>query len=224
MSASPYKQLELEFKRLHAFRGALSLLRWDAAVMMPRGSADLRGEQRAALETEYHAFLTAPRITRLLDRAQANAQGLADWIPRATQIFSDHYFHITLEVVKPRAPYRPGEEPVWNEHRGPSCRGLPSPPYSQANPAPGWNLADGANGSGNQSPSDFPGAASGLPSYFAAPSAYNIPSADSGLAGTAGEQQVIAQLLSQDASGAHPSAITTLLAGPILRGTTVNQT
>jgi virulence factor Mce-like protein len=152
------------------------------------------------------------------------AQGLADWIPRATQIFSDHYFHITLEVVKPRAPYRPGEEPVWNEHRGPSCRGLPSPPYSQANPAPGWNLADGANGSGNQSPSDFPGAASGLPSYFAAPSAYNIPSADSGLAGTAGEQQVIAQLLSQDASGAHPSAITTLLAGPILRGTTVNQT
>ncbi|MFZ1905923.1 MAG: carboxypeptidase M32 [Steroidobacteraceae bacterium] len=79
MSASPYKQLEQEFKRFHAFRGALSLLRWDAAVMMPRGSADVRGEQLAALETEYHALLTAPRITRLLDRAQANIQGLADW-------------------------------------------------------------------------------------------------------------------------------------------------
>jgi carboxypeptidase Taq len=79
MSAPPYKQLEQEFRRLHAFRGALSLLRWDAAVMMPRGSADVRGEQLAALETEYHALLTAPRITRLLDRAQANAQGLADW-------------------------------------------------------------------------------------------------------------------------------------------------
>jgi carboxypeptidase Taq len=79
MSASPYKQLETEFKRLHAFRGALALLRWDAAVMMPRGSADVRGEQVAALETEHHALLTAPRITRLLDRAQANTQGLADW-------------------------------------------------------------------------------------------------------------------------------------------------
>ncbi len=79
MSASPYKQLEQEFRRLHAFRGALSLLRWDAAVMMPRGSADVRGEQLAALETEYHALLTSPRITRLLDRAQANTQGLADW-------------------------------------------------------------------------------------------------------------------------------------------------
>src|SRR5487761_110863 len=79
MSASPYKQLEQEFKRLHAFRGALSLLRWDAAVMMPRGSADVRGEQLAALETEHHALLTAPRITRLLDRAQVNTQGLQDW-------------------------------------------------------------------------------------------------------------------------------------------------
>src|SRR2546429_8906891 len=79
MSASPYKQLEQEFRRLHAFRGALALLRWDAAVMMPRGSADVRGEQLAALETEHHALLTAPRITRLLDRAPANTQGPADW-------------------------------------------------------------------------------------------------------------------------------------------------
>jgi virulence factor Mce-like protein len=152
------------------------------------------------------------------------AEGLANWIPRATQMFSNHYFHITLEVVKPRAAYRPGEEPVWGEHRGPSCRGLPSPPYSQANPGPGWTLADGTKGSGDQSLSAFPPAASGLPSYFASPAAYNIPTADSGLAGTAGEQQVIAKLLAQGGQGAAPSAITTLMAGPILRGMTVNQT
>ena len=79
MSAPPYKQLEQEFKRLHAFRGAISLLSWDASVMMPRGSAALRGEQLATLETEYHTLLTAPKITRLLDRAHANTQGLDDW-------------------------------------------------------------------------------------------------------------------------------------------------
>src|SRR3974390_1037902 len=79
MAASPYEQLEQEFRRLHAFRGALALLRWEAAVMMPRGSADVRGDQLAALETEHHALLTAPRIIRLIDRAQANTQGLADW-------------------------------------------------------------------------------------------------------------------------------------------------
>jgi carboxypeptidase Taq len=79
MAQTQYKQLEQEWKRLHAFRGAMAVLRWDAAVMMPRGSADVRGEQLAALETEYHALVTAPKITRLLDRAQANVGGLEDW-------------------------------------------------------------------------------------------------------------------------------------------------
>lgn len=79
MALSPYQQLEQEFRRLHAFRGAASILRWDAAVMMPRGSSDLRGEQLAALETECHSLVTSPRVSRLLDRADANAQGLEDW-------------------------------------------------------------------------------------------------------------------------------------------------
>jgi carboxypeptidase Taq len=79
MPASPYEQLEQEFRRLHAFRGALSLLRWDAAVMMPRGSADVRGEQLAALETEHHALLTTPKVARLLERAEAGSSQLDDW-------------------------------------------------------------------------------------------------------------------------------------------------
>ena len=79
MPASPYEQLEQEFRRLHAFRGALSLLRWDAAVMMPRGSADVRGEQLAALETEHHALLTTPKVARLLERAEAASSQLDDW-------------------------------------------------------------------------------------------------------------------------------------------------
>src|SRR5580692_2093366 len=79
MTLSPYQQLEQEFRRLHAFRGALSLLRWDAAVMMPCGSADVRGEQIAALETEHHALLTTPKVARLLERAEAGAAQLEDW-------------------------------------------------------------------------------------------------------------------------------------------------
>ena len=79
MSLTPYQQLEQEFRRLHAFRGALSMLRWDAAVMMPRGSADVRGEQLAALETEHHALLTTPKVARLLERAEAGSSQLEDW-------------------------------------------------------------------------------------------------------------------------------------------------
>jgi carboxypeptidase Taq len=120
MSPSPYKQLELEFKRLHAFRGALSLLRWDAAVMMPRGSAELRGEQRAALETEYHAFLTAPRITRLLDRAQANAQGLADWQLanlREMRRHRDHAIAIPVSIISGLVKATSRAEAQWLEAR-----------------------------------------------------------------------------------------------------------
>ena len=79
MAQTPYQQLEQEFRRLHAFRGAASMLRWDAAVMMPRGSADVRGEQLAVLESECHALLTSPKVSRLLDRAQANESQLEDW-------------------------------------------------------------------------------------------------------------------------------------------------
>ena len=79
MTSTPYQQLEQEFRRLHAFRGAASLLRWDAAVMMPRGSADVRGEQLAALDSECHALLTSPKVSRLIERAQASESQLEDW-------------------------------------------------------------------------------------------------------------------------------------------------
>lgn len=79
MALTPYQQLEQEFRRLHAFRTAASILRWDSAVMMPRGSSDLRGEQLAALETECHSLVSSPRVSRLLDRAEANSQGLEEW-------------------------------------------------------------------------------------------------------------------------------------------------
>jgi hypothetical protein len=60
-----------------------------------------------------------------------------------------------------------------------------------------------------------------LPSSFSEAPGSAIQSADSGFAGTLAEQQVVTALLAPDAS--HPSTITTLLAGPVLRGNTVSQ-
>ncbi len=79
MASTPYQQLEQEFRRLHAIRGAASLLRWDAAVMMPRGSADVRGEQLAALDSECHVLLTTPKLSRLIERSQAMESQLEEW-------------------------------------------------------------------------------------------------------------------------------------------------
>jgi virulence factor Mce-like protein len=151
------------------------------------------------------------------------AQGLSHWVPNINQAFSNHSFHITLEVTKPRSAYQPGEEPAWNDNRGPGCLGLPNPHQSQANPRPGIKFDDGTSGAGNSSQSAFPdGAAAALPSYFTSAQGAGIANADSGLAGTVAEQQVISALLDPQQQG-HPSAITALLAGPLLRGTVVSE-
>jgi carboxypeptidase Taq len=102
MNNSPYQQLEQEWRRMHAFRGALALLRWDAAVMMPRGSAEVRAEQLAALESELHALLTAPKITRLLERARAGGESLEDWQQanlREMQRQRDHAIAVPVSLI-----------------------------------------------------------------------------------------------------------------------------
>ena len=128
MASSPYQQLEDEFRRLHAFRGALATLRWDAAVMMPRGSSEVRGEQLAALETECHAILTAPKVSRLIDRAQANAQGLEDWQVanlREMRRQRDHALAMPNSLVSRLAKASARAEVHWTEARRTSPRWSP---------------------------------------------------------------------------------------------------
>ena len=120
MSLAPYKQLELEWKRLHALRGALSLLRWDAAVMMPRGSAAGRGEQLAALEAECHAVLTSPKVSRLLERAAAGHGGLDEWELanlREMRRQRDHAFAVPVSLISRLARATAQAESVWHEAR-----------------------------------------------------------------------------------------------------------
>lgn len=120
VSPPPYKQLELEWKRLHALRGALSLLRWDAAVMMPRGSAGGRGEQLAALETECHAVLTSPKVSRLLERAVAGQGGLDEWELanlREMRRQRDHAFAVPSSLISRLARATTQAESAWQEAR-----------------------------------------------------------------------------------------------------------
>ncbi|MEO8308623.1 MAG: carboxypeptidase M32 [Pseudomonadota bacterium] len=120
MAVTPYKQLEQEWQRLHAFRGALSLLRWDAAVMMPRGSSDVRGEQLAAIETEQHALLTSPRVSRLLERAVAGSASLDDWQRANLREMSrqrDHAIATPVSLISRLARATSLAEVRWSEAR-----------------------------------------------------------------------------------------------------------
>lgn len=120
MSVTPYQQLELEWKRVHALRGALSLLRWDAVVMMPRGSAALRGEQLAALETECHGVLTSPKVSRLLERAAAGAAALEPWQAanlREMRRQRDHAFAVPVSLLTRLARATVQAEGRWHAAR-----------------------------------------------------------------------------------------------------------
>jgi carboxypeptidase Taq len=120
MAATPYTQLEQEWQRLHAFDGALSLLRWDAAVMMPRGSAAVRGEQLAAIEIEHHALLTSPRVSRLIERAQAAESTLDEWQRanlRAMRRQRDHAIATPVSLISRLARATSLAEAAWTDAR-----------------------------------------------------------------------------------------------------------
>jgi carboxypeptidase Taq len=74
-----YRQLETRFRRLGAIEGAISMLHWDAAAMMPTGGATARAEQLAALRGVAHQHLTTPEIGDLLAEAEGESRTLDQW-------------------------------------------------------------------------------------------------------------------------------------------------
>lgn len=149
------------------------------------------------------------------------SRGMVTWLPRIRDVFANERFHITMELPEQRSGYRPGQEPAWRDDRGPNCRGLPDPGGSQANPRGGLTLDDGTGGAASTSRTSG-SAGSSLPSALLAPEALAVTGVDSGLAGTRDEQQVVAMALATR-DGGEPSSLTTLLAGPLLRGAVVDQ-
>lgn len=149
------------------------------------------------------------------------SRGMVTWLPRIREVFSSGSFHITMEMPEQRGGYRPGQEPVWADDRGPNCRGLPNPGGSQSNPRGGVTFRDGSGGAASTSRAAG-SAGAALPSALLAPEAVAVAGVDAGLAGTVDEQQVVAIALATRGAG-EPSALTTLLAGPLLRGAVVHQ-
>lgn len=66
-----YQDLLAHQRETEALGNISGLLSWDQEVMMPRGAADQRAEEVAALESVLHARRTDPRIEVWLARAEA---------------------------------------------------------------------------------------------------------------------------------------------------------
>jgi ABC-type transporter Mla subunit MlaD len=141
-------------------------------------------------------------------------EGMATYVPRFEDAFGggEHFagsapaLHITLELVNQQRGYTKDDLPAFLDDRGPGCRTLPNPPYSQDNPAPASGVRDGVGegpGPGTQPP---------------------IFDVTSGYAGTAEERRVVNSLLApvlQVSPEDVPDAAT-LLFGPLARGNEVS--
>jgi phospholipid/cholesterol/gamma-HCH transport system substrate-binding protein len=131
-------------------------------------------------------------------------RGLAQSNDFIGRTFANGELHITLEVIRARTGYQPGEEPAWGESRGPACYGLPNPPR----PWPGSHFRDGTNGDGS---------AGAVPQPLLDP--------QSGSSGSREEQAVVDALVAPQMgvpAGDVPD-VATLLFGPMARGTAVDQ-
>jgi carboxypeptidase Taq len=74
-----YHALEAREQRMSAVAGALAVLHWDRAVMMPDGGLWARAEQMAGLNVVLHEMRIDPRRGDLIATAEAGEGGLDPW-------------------------------------------------------------------------------------------------------------------------------------------------
>jgi carboxypeptidase Taq len=68
---TPYEQLEARFRRLNDLNGALAILHWDSAVMMPSGGGAARADQLATLSMACHDLMTEAGLDDVLSAAES---------------------------------------------------------------------------------------------------------------------------------------------------------
>jgi phospholipid/cholesterol/gamma-HCH transport system substrate-binding protein len=202
----------------------------DLLTGLTSASDDLRG------------FLAANRknLIALADTSRPSLESLARYSPEFPCLFDqlsglvprlDEAFgagtdtpglRITLEIVNPQGKYIPGQdEPRYEDDRGPRC--YPILPLGPEQP-PDGPFRDGTArdrqppvGTPKGDPEDF-----GTETYGTAPASFT----DMGVPNSPGEQQVVAELIAAQ-DGTSPSAVpawSTMLVGPLYRGTEVTMT
>ncbi|HEX5496836.1 MAG TPA: MCE family protein [Mycobacteriales bacterium] len=146
--------------------------------------------------------------------------GLAEQEPTLENVFGGAQpgLHLTLEVIRDRGGYTPGEQPRYLAHSGPDCHGLPARPAGNFDP--GGHIPDGSapSGQGTLGRADsgaFAGSASG---------AALLGVADTGVQGSVAERRWVDALVAPTL-GVSPDRVpdtAELLFAPMARGTEVH--
>jgi carboxypeptidase Taq len=117
---SAYEQFQTHIGELHDLLCAISVLKWDARTMMPRGGAQSRGQQLATLTRHAQEHFLSPHFERILHAVEAE---VSDENPDSYRVRSVHQTRqaydllrrIPLELVTDKAAIEPVAEQVWAE-------------------------------------------------------------------------------------------------------------
>lgn len=115
-----YKALEKQFRRISAVNGALAVLGWDQATMMPDGGAKARAEQVAMLSVLRHEWITDPKLGDLLQEAAADTTRLSDWQRANLREMQRQWRHataVTPDLVEAHSKATMACEMVWRKAR-----------------------------------------------------------------------------------------------------------
>ena len=114
-----YAALEDRFRRLSGVNGALAILDWDTAVVMPKKAADDRGEQLAVLKRIAHEILTHAETGEQLAGAEFEAD-LDPWQHANLREMRRRYRHahaVEPALVEALARATTTCEMTWREAR-----------------------------------------------------------------------------------------------------------
>lgn len=92
---SAYKELEKIFKKLGDINGAVSILSWDSATMMPEGSAGTRADQLSTLSSICHDIICDPKIPELIENAKSQKNNLNNWQKKNLELMEHSWVHAT---------------------------------------------------------------------------------------------------------------------------------
>ena len=128
-----YAALEDRFRRIAGVDGALAILDWDTAVMMPRKAAVERGEQLATLKRLSHELLTHAETGEQLAAAEAEAD-LNPWQQANLREMRRKYRHahaVEPALVEALARATTACEMTWREARAQSDFAMLAPQLTE---------------------------------------------------------------------------------------------
>lgn len=118
MSTPATDALETRFRQLSSLEAAAGILHWDAATMLPSNSADVRGEQLAALAEVAHEKLTDTALASLF--TDAKGEKLDNWRRANLVEMEARFLHATAlpqALVSALTKLRIRSEHLWRTAR-----------------------------------------------------------------------------------------------------------